>query len=237
MRSPIIPLRIAEIKSATFYKGNKENLIPSFIVTKLGEKVIRAGIVGTLVDKYVNDEMTYCKLTICDESDDIIVKAFKNLVNEAAKLDIGNIVFVAGKIRETNYRYINAEIIKKVDFAFETFFKLKIIERINRNSLKVNEILKLSEILQYSQLIEEAKKRFELDEIQVSEILKIKGLENLSENVLKIIEKFSNEDGIGVSEILSLINIDKEKLLKIIYELQESGRIYEFKPGKYKIVK
>ncbi|MEM5820826.1 MAG: hypothetical protein QXP34_00690 [Candidatus Aenigmatarchaeota archaeon] len=237
MRNPFIPLRIAEIKNSTYYAGNKENKLPSFIVTKLGEKVIRAGIVGTVVDKYVNDEMTYCRLIVNDETDDIVVKAFRDLVNEAVKIDIGNIVFVVGKIRESNYRYINAELIKKVDFKFEAFFKLKVIERIKRNSYKVEEILKLSNILSYSELLEEAKKRFEMDEIEVSEVLKNKGIENLEDNVLKIIENFSSEEGISLSEILSLVNIDKEKLTQIIDSLLESGKIYEYKPGKYKIIK
>ncbi|MEM5828106.1 MAG: hypothetical protein QW197_01205 [Candidatus Aenigmatarchaeota archaeon] len=237
MRNPFIPLRIAEIKNSTYYPGNKENKLPSFIVTKLGEKVIRAGIVGTVVDKYVNEEMTYCRLLVNDETDDIIVKAFRDLVNEAVKIDIGNIIFVVGKIKESNYRYIIAEIIKKVNFKFEAFFKLKIAERIKRNSYKVEEILKLSNVLSYNELLEEAKKRFELDEIEINEILKNKSVENLEDNIFKIIENFSSEEGISLSEILSLVNIDKEKLIKIIDSLLESGKIYEFKPGKYKIIK
>ena len=237
MRNPIVPLRIAEIKNSSFYRGNKEEMLPSHIITKLGERVVRVGIVGTLVDKYVSDEMNYCRLTLCDDTDDIIVKVFGNLVEEAAKLDIGNIVFVAGKVKEGSYRYVNAEIIKKVDFAFESFFKLKIIERIAKNSKRVKEILKLSEMLSYEELVEECKARFEIDENQLKEILKNKASESLEETILKIIENFSNEEGISISELLNFVNIEKEKLAEIVSELQESGKIYEFKPGKYKIIK
>ncbi|MEM5820197.1 MAG: hypothetical protein QW678_00900 [Candidatus Aenigmatarchaeota archaeon] len=235
MRYPIIPLRIIEIKNSSYFEGNKEEKLPSFIVTKLGEKVIRAGIVGTLVDKYVNSEMTYARLNVCDDTDDIIIKCFGKLVNESFKVDIGDIIFTFGKIKETTYRYLRAEFIKKVDFSFESFFKLKIIKRIKQNSLKVNEILKLSEILSYNELIQEAKRRFELDEIQINEILKLKMIEKVDEKIYEIIEKF--QDGISISEIFSFINLDREKVIKAIDNLMNQGKIYEIAPGKYKAIK
>ncbi|MEM5881929.1 MAG: hypothetical protein QXS69_00485 [Candidatus Aenigmatarchaeota archaeon] len=236
MRYPIIPLRILEIKNSSYFEGSAENKLPSFIVTKMGEKVVRCGIVGTLVDKYVNEDLTYSRLIICDDTSDIILKCFGELVNESLKIDLGNIVFAYGKVREYNYRYIRAEFIKKVDFVFESFFKLKIIDRIKRNSNIVKEILKLSEILNYEEILIEAKKRFELEEIQVKEILKLKSLENLEDKILEIIKSFSSEDGVSESEILSILNIEKDRIERVIRELLNSGKIYEYAPGKYRII-
>lgn len=236
MRYSIVPLRIIEIKNSTYFNGNKEEKLPSFIITKLGEKVVRAGIVGTVVDKYVNFDMTYSRFVVCDDTDDIIVKFFGNLVEESIKFDIGNLVFVFGKIREGKYRYLRAEFIRKVDFLFESFFKMKIIERIKRKSPIINEILRMSEVLSYNELLGEAKERFDLDESQIIEILKLKINKNIDEKILEIMEKFS-DSGISLSEILSFVNIEKEKLIQAIENLMEEGKIYEISPGRYKIIK
>jgi len=113
----------------TLYTGKyivQEGFNPNYIEVN-GERVSRARVLATVIDKFISEDGNYGTITLDDGTDTIRVKAFQDLriIEDVEK---GDIVEVIGKIREYNEeRYLQPEIIVKVDDPnFEVLRKLEL---------------------------------------------------------------------------------------------------------------
>ncbi|MCD6483014.1 MAG: hypothetical protein J7K83_01965, partial [Candidatus Aenigmarchaeota archaeon] len=174
-RFPSIPARIADLKNGIYTESNQEEKKPSYVVTKLGDKVVRASVCGTIIDKYINPASTYGFLTVMDETGEIRCKFFLENVSKIDEFEIGDVVHIIGKIREFNGEIsINTEIIKKVDEKFEIYHKLKIIKNVIKKDKIIQEILKEIDTSNFDEMKEMIMSRYEIDEEQLRAIMKNK---------------------------------------------------------------
>jgi len=229
---------IDEISSGKFYEGNKEEMIPSYVLTKYGEKIFRVNIFGTVVDKFVSEDESYATLVLNDFSGAIRVKAFRDSVDKIKKVELGNNVVVIGKPRLWNNEiYVVLEIIRIIeDPNFENYRKLEILKKLLERKKIVAEIRALREKLDeesFKTYVEE-KYGFSIDELEF--ILKEKEeKKDFKYYVLSIIKKLDKGDGVEIFEIFSAINLESSILDSILTELLNEGKIYEVEPGKIKV--
>ncbi len=88
----------------------------SFLKTKDGQEIVKAHILGTIVDKYVSSNQQYGILTLDDSTETIQVRFFKERVNQLSNLKIGDLLEVIGFVKDyENEIYIQPLITKKLD--------------------------------------------------------------------------------------------------------------------------
>jgi len=96
--------RISDIVNSNFVR--KEGFEPSYVLTDSGQRISRVYLIGTIVDKFMNENGNYSSITIDDDSDSIRIKAFREQVNIFDNFNVGDLVMVIGKVRnyaEENY--------------------------------------------------------------------------------------------------------------------------------------
>ena len=111
-RLTAIKMNIKQIVTGRFIK--QEGFTPSYILTKLGLRLSRTRILGTVVDKFISESGKLASITLDDGSDTIRAKVF-NDVTMFDNLSIGDTVDVIGRLREyQNEIYIMPEVIAKI---------------------------------------------------------------------------------------------------------------------------
>lgn len=237
-RYPAIKCSIKEIVEGKFYSGDRENLRPSFVLTKYGEKISRVNIFGTITDKFVSESGNYLNLTINDFSGAIRVKYFGNISEITENLDVGDNVIIIGKPRLWNGEiYINLEIIRKVDDPnFENYRKVEILKKIVEKKKIINELHSLREKLNEESFLSYVQEKYGFSPEEVKFILESREEKrDFKYQVLKVIKELDRGDGIDVLDIFNSLNIQSSILDSILTELIREGRIEEVEPGKIRV--
>ena len=232
-------VRIKDVLEGKFFHGSKENFKESFLISPLGQKISRVNIVGSVIDKFLNEEGNFSSLIIDDGSGSIRVKAFGDRVNDLKKFEIGDLVQIIGKIKEFNNEiYISFEIGRKVEPNFEILRRLEVLKEVAKQKEIFEDIKKLSSLPE-EELINYAKEKYGMEEECVKFIL-----ENLNKDkkvdykpaILELIKELDKGDGVEVAKIFELSSLPEEEIEKVIEELLNSGEIFEPKPGILKRV-
>lgn len=237
-RFPAIPVRIADLKNGVYIESNQEEKKPSYVVTKLGDKVIRASICGTVVDKYINSSSTYGFLVVMDETGSIRCKFFLDNISKIDEFDVGDVVYIIGKVKKFNDEIsINVEIARKVDEKFEIYHKLRVIKNILKKDRIIQEILKEVDTENFEEIKEIIMSKYEIDEEQLRAIMKNKkDAVDYKSVVLKLIRELDEGEGVLIGKIFENVRLDEQEIEKILDELLEEGKLYEPKPGIVKVV-
>jgi RPA family protein len=222
----LTPVFISEIKKSTYKPPNAEEKKPSYIITKFGEKVFKPIIVGTVVDKYLNQDATYMRITVNDETSSINVKIFNP---SDISIEIGDVVIVWGKIRETNEKFIKADFVKKVDENFEIFLKKKILKRIEEKTEWLKNALEYLEIVSIEEFKDFCKQSFNMDDDQIKEVLKNRLSEEKIYEIVKKLKVFSFFD------LQQILGLNEEEIKGFVENLKKEGKIVE-ENGKYKVL-
>jgi len=222
----LTPVFISEIKKSTYKPPNAEEKKPSYIITKFGEKVFKPIIVGTVVDKYLNQDATYMRITVNDETSSINVKIFNP---SDISIEIGDVVAIWGKIRETNEKFIKADFVKKVDENFEIFLKKKILKRIEEKTEWLKNALEYLEIVSIEEFKDFCKQSFNMDDDQIKEVLKNRLSEEKIYEIVKKLKVFSFFD------LQQILGLNEEEIKGFVENLKKEGKIVE-ENGKYKVL-
>ncbi|RLI97779.1 MAG: hypothetical protein DRO99_02470 [Candidatus Aenigmatarchaeota archaeon] len=191
----------------------QEGMDPSYVISKSGEKVSRARILATVMNKFISEDKNFGSVTMDDGSDTMRAKCFKDLepIENAEK---GSLVDVIGKVREYNGEiYVMPEVVRKVD---------------DPNMLLLREL----EIKKHRKDVEKQKGRE--DDGQGSGAIRPAGSEKdeLRRKVLEIIE--SGKEGMEYSKVIEQSGEPEEKIEPVINDLLSEGICYEPMPGKIK---
>ncbi|MCD6226831.1 MAG: hypothetical protein J7J93_03525 [Candidatus Aenigmarchaeota archaeon] len=242
LRQTAIPSRIIDITKGRFIR--KEGLEPSYILTDMGQKISRTKIVGTIVDKFIREESNYSTITLDDDTDSIQIKTFGNDTSLLENFDIGDIVFVIGKIREyNNQNYIIPEIIKKVEPDYEYLHKLEVL----RNLLEQKKIIKIikkhkDNFADLEELKRFLKKKYNIDENIIETIfLLLNEKQEAKEKdykplIIKKIEELDKGDGVEIKILFEQCKLPGDIFEEVVNELLSEGICYEPKPGVLKVV-
>ena len=235
-----IKVRISDIANEEFIK--MQGFEPSYVITKDGEKISRARILGTVLSIFISEDKNYASVTIDDFSDNIKIKMFKD-VSIMENLKNGDLIDIIGKIREYNNEiYIIAEIIRIVEPNFELLRRLEIlIKKIEQNKKRklINKVK--NEISDEHELFHYMKTKYNINEDEIKILSKQKSTENndkeknnIKQHVLKTITELDNENGVSIEDLINAFPSDDINI--VITSLLKDSLIFETLPGKYKKV-
>jgi len=199
LRNTAYHIRISDINQGEYKKEEALNY-----VLLNGKQISRISIIGTIVSK---EEKT---AQIDDGSAIITIREFDT--NFLDKFNIGDIVLVIGKIRESIVRYILPEIIKKTD---KKWLKAR------ANELGLKKEPKEEHIIQ---------KETVKEQIGIAQEEKVEEVEENS--ILDYIRKKDKGEGVDIDSIIS----DTKSNEKEIQELLKTGEIFIIKPGFVKVL-
>ncbi len=207
---------------------------PSYLITDFGEKIFRANLLGTVVEKF--DGENFSSITLDDASSGIQVRQFGDK-DFFASLLVGDIATVVGKVKEFNGEiYVSAEIVKKIsDPNVESFRRLEILQQLIEKIKIANEIRKSN--LSLEELRNHARDNFGIDEESLSVILEGRKLEiDYKPKILEVIQSLDEGEGVEIGKLIAFLNLPENVIEAALNELLASGALYEPLVGRLKKV-
>lgn len=115
MRSTAYQLKIEDLVRGEYVRS-PEATEPSYLLTPWGQRVPRARVMGTVVDKFIREDQGYAALHIDDGSETISLRAWREGVPEFNRFSVGDLVDVLGRVREFEGEiYLVPELILRVE--------------------------------------------------------------------------------------------------------------------------
>ncbi len=224
----------------------REGFESNYVLTPSGMRISRARIMGTLMNKFINDDNTYGFVVVDDETETIRAKIFKN-TKLIENLKEGDLVDMIGKVREYDDElYIMPEIIRKIDNPnFLILRKAELLEQkkemdktkekilgLKKQTSDLEEIKKLADAEGISSEVAESVLQAEEEEESGTENKKDK--KSLKEIVLNTIDKLDEGTGAEYGVIISESKLEEADVEEVINELLSEGTCYEPRPGRIK---
>jgi len=227
-RSPAKKVRISDLLNGKYFYGSKEEMKPGYVVTPFGEKVSRVNLIGTVIDKFVNEDGNYSSVTVDDGTEMIRVKSFEGLPFE--KFELGDSVRVIGKLKEYNGDlYILYELIEKErDVNFELLSRIEVLNNLIKQKKIVDDIKSLSNQVDEVELKSYARDTYSIDEETLSVIIESKKKEiDYKPAVLEVIQKLDEGRGVEIRKLFEVLNLPENVTEKTLDELINDGSVYE----------
>lgn len=236
-RIPSVSVRIKDLINGTFFPGSKEEMRSAYVITPFGQKISRARVVGTVVEKFVSELGNYAFVDLDDNTGIIRAKKFGD-VKQLANIEPGDVVLVVGKIKEyLDSIYINIEIIRKVDLKYELLHNLRVIEKLKERKSIIEEIKQFYQSFGREKAIEFAMENFDMEkEVAKTIVDNFLDREKFKQKILKLIEELGKEEGVEIIKLLEILDVPEAEVEKAINELLQEGSIFEVSPGVYKKV-
>ncbi len=230
--------RISDIVTGNFVR--KEGFEPSYVLTDLGQRISRIYLIGTIVDKFMNENGNYSSITIDDDSDSIRIKAFKEQVNIFDNFNVGDLVMVIGKVRNyADENYIIPEIVKEVtDPNLESLHKLEVLKQfmLHKKALKI--IKKEKENFgDVEKLKNYVKEQYGIDEDVVDSTLEVFSMEEETKEkdykplLLETLDRLDEGEGVEIKKLLEESKLPEHTFEETINEILSDGVCFEPKPG------
>lgn len=243
LRQPTIKARISDIVNGKFIR--KEGLEPSYVLTDFGQKIARTRIVGTITDKFRSEDGNYSSITLNDDSGSIRAKAFGDNADIFDDFEIGDLVYVIGRVREyAEENYVIPEIVKKIlNPNYETYHKLEVLNQLSERK-RIFEIVKneKDKFGTLEDLKTNISKKYKIDPEIVEDVIDVliqekeKKEKDYKPQVLQTIEKLDEGDGVEAKKLFEESKLPNHIFEEVIRELLADGICYEPKPGKIKKV-
>ncbi len=202
---------ISDVNKSTYTKSLGE-FEPNYIEFN-GKKISRINIIAVIINKYETEN--YSSILVEDGSSQISIKSWnedKKIIN---KSNIGDVILIVGKVRQNNMNsqlYIQPEIIRKVD---EKWLLARKNELESEYGIPDKKIEKPKE------------EKMIVEEINFSS-------KSLRNQILNIIDKSNDEEGISKQELLQKTN--SPNVFDALEELLKEGELFEVN-GRYKLLK
>jgi len=234
-------VRIGDIENGKYIFGNAEQKKAGYVITPFGQRVSRINIVATVIDKFLNEEETYCTLTLDDGTGVLKLKAFKEDAKNLGKFELGDIVLAVGKLRQYNDEvYAAAEAVRKLNnFNFEQMRRLETLYELLPAKRMIDELRPLHKNGSLEELKDFAAKRFGLDEEQlgvVLESLNVRKEIDYKPQILEIISRLDNGNGVEMIKLFEQSGLPENVVESALNDLLADAVIYEPLPGILKKV-
>jgi len=221
MKPTAYKLRISDLLRGRYVRS-ADISEPSHLITPFGNKVIKARVIGTVVEKFLRDDHGYAMLRLDDGTDTITVRAWREEVQELEKFDLGDVLDVIGRIREFEGKvYIVPDMIIKVEDP--NFELMREIENLNHAWLS-----------RFSGSGAEAVS-------QAGEQVPEEGLPQVSEElknrVILALERLDAPEGVSPMDICNELGIPEAQVEEALRVLLILGSIYEPLAGKYRLTR
>ena len=231
MRPTACKLKIEDLVNGE-YTRSPDGVEPSYLLTPWREKITRARVLGTVVDKFIRDDRSYGTLRLDDGSETIRVRAWAEGVPELDQFKVGDVVDAIGRVREFQGEvYLVPEpglMIPVEDPNWEPLRELEILKtRKDALARGVTPVLGPRQIQMGAGLSQEAADETAPPLPAVPEELKTRTTE--------AVEKF--EEGAAVDNLVAELNISRSEVEDAIHVLLVEGKIFEPIAGKFKAVR
>lgn len=212
-----------------------------------GRRVLRANIIGNIVDKYSNPEKQYASLTLDDGSGQIRLKGFSDSFSILSQPQIGDTVCVIGVVRFfSNELYIMPEVIREVEPKWLAVRKLELgIKDKDTFSEQKHDIEKpenLKVVPDYSAnasiVPSNTSDMITTEKIAIEQKIDLSSnnktnpmLDKIASPKLAVLSFIRKESEIDMEKLIIPLNIPLEQLNLVVKELIGEGEIYESRPG------
>lgn len=232
MLSTAYKLKIEELNSGR-HVASPDGVQPSYFVTPWGEKIRRGRVLGTVVEKYIKDDMSYGTLRVDDGTGIIRVKAWREKIKEIEAVNVCDVIDVIGRIAEFEGEiYLALELLRKMnDVNWEIVRDLEIIKE-RRAALGRGARPLKRERLEPKKLetapVTHALPRDEGDFL-IPDVP-----EEIKEKIIAVVKCSPGKDGISSKEVAVAAAISLKEAEDALALLLSEGKIFEPSPGKFK---
>jgi len=213
-----------KLKIQEIIEGNyqiEEGWAPNYLLTKTGQKVSRVNLMGIVLGKELNGQVT--NLLIDDGSGKIMLRSFEEIKN-LGEVNIGEGVMIIGKIRIYNEeKYVSPEIVKKVDNMWLKLRKQELVKKLKRQELRENEVIN-EEKIKETKIEKKIKKTTDEELFAGSE----------EEGILETIRRLDKGEGALIEEVAAETKLDNRE--EMIDKMLEKGEISQNLPGRVKVL-
>jgi hypothetical protein len=235
MRPTAYKLKIEDLIRGE-YKRSADGVEPSYLLTPWEDRLTRARVMGTIVDKFIREDRTYGTLRLDDGSGTIRIRAWGDDTSRLDRFNIGDVVDVIGRVREFEGEvYLTPELVFPVeDLNWELVRELEIIKSRKRalaRGVKPKLPIKLEPLTLSVEIPTPAKADFEEPEPPLPEVP-----DDLKDRVLLTVKEGGGEEGISVHEITEKTKMPTPEVENALRVLLVEGKIFEPSAGKFKSV-
>jgi len=234
-----VRVRAADIAKARFFPGSRESMEAGYAITPLGERVSRANLLGTIVDRFVGEDARYASVTIDDGTGAVRAKAFGEDVKLFESVKPGNAAIIIGKVKEyQGETYLAAEsvrVLRPEEANEEALRKLEILDRLNDRRMVVDAVRRAAAGMSDEELREYAR-RAGVDAEALQVVLERKP-EDFKPRVLEVLQRLDEGNGVDVMRIFEELKLPDAAVERAVDELLEDGSIFEPSPGKFKAIR
>ncbi|MEM2907806.1 MAG: OB-fold nucleic acid binding domain-containing protein [Candidatus Hadarchaeales archaeon] len=239
MRSTAYKVKIWELVNGKYVR-QAEGAEPSYLLTPWGQRILRARVMATIIDRYVSNDQTYAALWLDDGSETIRLKAWREDVKTVADLKIGELVDVIGRVREYEGEiYLVPETILRVeDPNWELVRELEIL-RARKQALTEGKLPQPTP----KPRLEARKLEIEIPpptpELAVEDLGEAEEpLPEVSEEVKKktllAFDRLDKGSGVTPIELAAELDMRQDEVEDVLRVLIADGEVYEPKVGKFK---
>jgi len=241
MKPAAYKLKIEDLVRGQYIRSI-EGTEPSHLLTPWGQRVTRARVMGTVVDKFVREDQSYATLRLDDGSETISLRAWREGVPELNRFNVGSTVDIIGRVREFEGEvYLVPELIIQVnDPNWELVRELEIIEA-RREALtrgvrpKGMPTVKLEpaqlkiELPQPTPITESTSEEEEPPLPEVPDEIK--------KRVVLALEKLDKGNGATPAEVSAELNLPQTQVEDALRVILLEGDIFEPLAGRFKLMR
>jgi len=221
------------------YMRSPDGTEPSYLLTPWGERVTRVRVMGTVVDKFVRDDLNYATLRIDDGSETVSLRAWQEGVKELDRFNVGDTVDVIGRVREFNGEvYLTPELLIRVeDPNWELVRELEVIAA-RREAIAGGVQPKLTKLeprqlnIPLSQAAGEAEPLAEADEEPLPIVP-----DEVKKRVAIAIQKLDSGAGVEPIKISNELNMSMAQVNDALRVMFVDGDVFEPTHGKFRLTR
>ncbi len=213
MWTPAKKVLIEELLKGEYFEETEEE--PEHVRTPFSEKVSRARILGTVVDKCYDERQRQCSLFLDDGTGVIEIRTppWRSEAPDLTKYKLGDMLDVIGRVRRWGGElYISPQLVIKV-------------EDPNLETVRILEIVRARKKLLAAGVLPRVREA----PIKTVEL-------GISDRVERLIKELDKGEGVSLEEIVDRLKVDASEVEQSIRYLQALGRIYEPQGGRYRAV-
>ena len=213
---------IADVISSKYLRGQEQ--FDAGYVEVNGNKISRVNILGSIVDKFINENSVSFNLD--DGSGAVRLRTWNDSANLFDNIEIGDMVLVIGKVKEyNNFIYVAPEVIKKLDNPL--WLKVRKLELVKMyGDVKRVDNIAGDNLFTMKSSDDDAVMNIAEEKVENNII-------NPREIVLSLIEKLDFGDGADINDLVKKIGFNSAS--DVINDLLLNGEIFELHKGKLRV--
>jgi RPA family protein len=213
------------------YAASEEGV--PYLITPWGEKISRARVMGTVVEKWLREDGEYCTVYLDDGTGVISLRGWREGARELDELRVGDLVDVIGRVREyLGERYLVPHLLLKVkDPNWEEVRELEILLA-RRKALERGIRPKKPPVREIEIEAPEGEEVEEIEELKLPQVP-----EELKKKALLVFERLDRGEGVREEELEKELGLGRKEVEDLLLVLMDEGEIFEVRAGRYQRVK